>query len=111
MILILLMAMFFWGGYIGNEFRDTGYGAVGLAVFISYLFKFFPLRKIYFEAFEYNGPSLSMLQNFGFVEEGRFKKHRFYNGGYHDVLRFALHRDCISKVELLLSKLEKRCES
>lgn len=97
----------FLGGYVASASRRSGCGAIGMAMVISYLFKFFPLNKIYFEVFAYNGPSISMLQNFGFVEEGRFKGHRFYDGKYHDVLRFALYRDKLDKVNSMLSRLSK----
>ncbi|MEK7148386.1 MAG: GNAT family protein [Patescibacteria group bacterium] len=97
----------FLGGYIAKTSRGNGYGAIAMAMVISYLFQFFPLHKIYFEVYEYNEQSISMLQNFGFVEEGRFKGHRFYDGKRHDVLRFALYRDELDKVKSLLSRISR----
>lgn len=97
----------FMGGYIPEEFRKKGYGAIACAMLVAYLFEFFPLHKIYFEALEYNKLSQSMLQNFNFVEEGKFKEHRFYNGKRHDLLRFAAYRTCLSKIQPLLLKLSK----
>ena len=95
----------FLGGYTPRAFRRNGYGAIGMSMVILYLFRFFPLHKIYFEVFEYNVPSISMLQNFGFVKEGRFKGHRFYDGKYHDVLRFALYRNKMDKINSLLLRI------
>ncbi|KKT59014.1 MAG: GNAT family acetyltransferase [Candidatus Giovannonibacteria bacterium GW2011_GWA1_44_25] len=97
----------FMGGYIPEEFRKKGYGAMACAMLTAYLFEFFPLHKIYFEALEYNKLSQSMLQSFDFVEEGRFKEHRFYAGQRHDLVRFAAYRKCLSKIQPLLSKLNK----
>ncbi len=98
----------FIGGYMPEGTRGLGYGAISCALYISYLFEFFPLHKIYFEAFGYNKFSLPMLRNFGFVEEGRFKEHRFYNGERHDLIRMAVYRDGLGKIQSLLSRLSKR---
>lgn len=98
----------FIGGYADKDFRGVGYGAISCALFVTYLFRFFNLHKIYFDVLGYNEPSISMLQNFNFVEEGRFKGHRFYNGEYHDLIRFAVYRDGLSKIHDFVSRLEKR---
>ena len=81
----------FMGGYMPPDTRGLGYGAISCALYISYLFEFFPLHKIYFEVLGYNKFSLPLLQNFGFVEEGRFKEHRFYDGERHDLIRMAVY--------------------
>lgn len=98
----------FIGGYMPKDTRGFGYGAISCALYIAYLFEFFPLHKIYFEALGYNKFSLPLLQNFGFVEEGRFREHRFYDGGRHDLVRMAVYRDGLGKIQSLLSKLSER---
>ncbi len=98
----------FMGGYMPKETRGFDYGAICCALYISYLFEFFPLHKIYFEALGYNKFSLPMLQNFGFIEEGRFKEHRFYDGERHDLIRMAAYREGLEKIQSLLSRLSKR---
>lgn len=98
----------FMGGYMPKDTRELGYGAISCALYISYLFEFFPLHKIYFEALGYNKYSLPLLQNFGFIEEGRFKEHRFYDGGRHDLIRMAVYRDGLGKIQSLLARLSKR---
>lgn len=98
----------FIGGYVDKEFRRTGYGAISCALLITYLFKYFPLYKIYCEVVEYNKPSISMVRNFGFIEEGRFTGHRFCDGGYQDILRFAIYRDGLDKIQQFVARLEKR---
>ena len=97
----------FMGGYIPEEFQKRGYGAIACAMLTVYLFEFFPLHKIYFEALEYNKLSQSMLQSFYFIKEGKFKEHRFYDGKRHDLVRFAAYRNCLSKIEPLLLRLNK----
>lgn len=98
----------FIGGYMPGNTRGFGYGAISCALLISYLFEFFPLHKIYFEALGYNKFSLPMLQNFGFIEEGRFKEHHFYDGERHDLIRMAVYRDSVCVIRSLLSRLSKR---
>lgn len=98
----------FMGGYMPKDTRGLGYGAITCMLYISYLFEFFPLHKIYFEALGYNKFSLPLLQNFGFTEEGRFREHRFYDGERHDLIRMAVYRDGLGKIQSLLSKLSKK---
>lgn len=98
----------FIGGYMPGDTRGLGYGAISCALYISYLFEFFPLYKIYFEAVDYNKFSLPMLRNFGFIEEGRFREHHFYNGERHDLIRMAVYRGGLEKIQSLLSKLSKK---
>jgi diamine N-acetyltransferase len=98
----------FIGGYMPEDTRGLGYGAISCALYLPYLFEFFLLHKVYFEAFGYNKFSLPMLRNFGFVEEGRFKEHRFHDGEYHDLIRMAVYRDDLKKTQSLLARLSKR---
>jgi RimJ/RimL family protein N-acetyltransferase len=92
----------FIGGYMSKPFRGLGYGAVGLALLISYLFKSFPVHKVYLDVVSNNSPSLRMLKKFGFGEEGRFKEHHYDDGHRYDMVRFAAYRDCLTKVRSLL---------
>lgn len=79
--------------YLEEEYERKGYGAETVAIFLDYLFATFPLHKIYFEVYDYNRLSLSTLQTAGFVEEGRFKEHRFVGGKRYDLIRFAFFRE------------------
>lgn len=40
--------------YIDEVYENMGYGAEAVALLVCYLFKFLPIHKIYFEAFEYS---------------------------------------------------------
>mgnify|MGYP001582364459 CR=1 FL=1 len=94
--------------YIDEVYENMGYGAEAVTLLVCYLFKFLPIHKIYFEAFEYNGLSVSTLRNAGFQEEGRFKEHRFFDGKRHDVFRFAAYRSSLQKLEPLLRRFQNR---
>ena len=94
--------------YIDEKHERMGYGAEAVTLMVCYLFKFYPIHKIYFEAFAYNKLSLSTLQSAGFIEEGRFKEHRFLNGVRYDVVRFAAYRNSLEKLEPLKERFQNR---
>lgn len=98
----------FIGTYIDEQHERMGYGAEAVALLVHYLFKFFPIHKIYFEVFAYNKLSLSTLRNAEFVEEGHFKEHRFIDGARYDVIRFAACRSSLKKLNCLLKKFQNR---
>ena len=87
--------------YIDSLHENRGYGVEAIILLAHYLFLFLPIRKICFEVFGYNQLSLSTMRSgelYGFYEEGRFKEHRFFEGKYHDVFRFAVYRDSMEKI-------------
>lgn len=74
------------------EYQNKLYGAEAGVKFVNYLFKYFPIRKIYFDVFEYNDKSNDLLTSMGFKLEGEFKEHKFYNGNYYSLYRYAVFR-------------------
>lgn len=97
----------FVGTFIDQKFRSVGYGAEASALFLDYLFTYFSFRKIYTDVYVYNDNSQGCLMGAGFVEEGRFKDHRFYDGGYHDLVRYAIYRDRLEVVAKLARQQHK----
>lgn len=79
--------------YIEKEYRQTYASAVAGTLFCDYLFTFYDLRKIYAMVYDYNNASKGFLAHGGFVQEGRLKEYRYYNGKYYDMLTLALYRD------------------
>ena len=78
--------------YIVEKYRNIGVGAyVGLK-FMYYLFKYYPLRRIYCEVYEYNSNSLNSLVQCGLEETGRIKEYRYYDGKYHDLILLTITR-------------------
>lgn len=96
--------------FVDELWRRRGYGPEAGILLTCYLFDFFPLHKIYFEAFGYNDPSLSMLRTAGFVEEGVFREHRFFNGERHDVVRFAAYGSKLDRIRHLAERFRNRKE-
>ncbi len=90
--------------------RGRGLGAKAGMLFFNYLFSYFPLRKLYCEAYDYNPASCHLLQSAGFVLEGEFHEHRFFGGQYYTLFRYALYRPAFySRFEGMLSALTGGC--
>ena len=79
--------------YVKPEFQYGAYGLIAAVKFIDFLFKFYNLNKIFTEVYDFNEPSLKLHKTFGFVEEGRLKEYKYYNGKLHDMLIFAVTRE------------------
>ena len=79
--------------YICPKYQSRGYGAEAGLLFSNYLFCFFPIRKIYCDVYGYNSKSQQLLKGVGFKLEGQLREHRYFNGAYHDMYRFATFRD------------------
>lgn len=71
--------------YIKPEFRSEGIGAIAALKMIDYLFRAYPLRKIYSEVYDYNRESLASNLDAGFSEEACLKEYRYFNGEYYDL--------------------------
>lgn len=79
--------------FITKAYQRRGYGAEAFAAFVNYLFSRHELFKVYLEVYEYNLESLLIMRGAGFVEEGRFRRHRLIDGKRYDVIRFAIYRE------------------
>ena len=84
--------------FMDEQLRNGFLGAEAGVLFCEYLFKYFPLRKIYCVAFAYNKESTSILEQAGFSREGVFKEHKYFNGKYHDMYTYAIYREEITKL-------------
>jgi RimJ/RimL family protein N-acetyltransferase len=98
----------FMGTFIEDDVKEKGYGAEVSVLFIRHLFDNFPIRKISIDVFSYNAPSLSGCENLGFVKEGEFREHRFYNGKYWNVVRMAMLRTETQRAFEIWDRLTRR---
>lgn len=64
-----------------------------LKLFIDYLFKCFPIRKIYCEVYENDNNKLDILQTIGFSEEATLDEDVFFDGKYYNKHILALYRE------------------
>jgi RimJ/RimL family protein N-acetyltransferase len=73
----------------------AGAGAIeGVALFFRYLFRHWPLRKIYLESLEFNVPQYASAIELGlFREEGRLRSHHYFDDRYWDMSLYAVYRE------------------
>jgi RimJ/RimL family protein N-acetyltransferase len=67
-----------------------GYAEEASIAIIDYCFIHENLRKINLGVVEENAAAVNLYKKLGFVIEGKYRNHGFYNGHYCDVLRMAL---------------------
>lgn len=65
----------------------------GVFIFLAYLFKTWPFRKIYVQTMEYNLDRYRSMCGRLLVEEGRLREHHFLAGRYWDEVTLAVYRD------------------
>lgn len=97
--------------FLEEKFVGKGFGVDAVALLIVHLFSILPIHKVYFDVFGYNDFSASALRGIGFAEEGRFKEHRVFEGVRYDLFRFAVYRDSLVKIQVLLRFLERRAQT
>lgn len=67
--------------------------AEGGIMFLDYLFRHFPLRKIYADVYEFNVKSIRLLKTAGFKCEAHLAEHRYFDGRYYALETYALYRE------------------
>ena len=65
----------------------------GAAIFLSYVFSTWNLRKLYVEASSFNLEQFKRVAGRLLVEEGRLHDHFFYAGQFWDLHHLAIYRD------------------
>lgn len=94
--------------FVAEPWRDKGYGAEAMIIFLEYLFREYGLYKVYAEVYSYNLESLHTLVSGKFVEEGRFRGHRLYHNERCDLIRMAFFRSQIRNFASLVERLTNR---
>lgn len=79
--------------YVSKASRRNIVASEAGLLMIDYLFSYYDLHKIYSIVYDYNTTSLEFQKKAGFIEEGLFREHRYYNGKFHDVHLMALYPD------------------
>jgi len=84
-----------WGFIIGDKDKQgKGYSVEAPRLMFKYAFSVLNLRKIYGYPICLNKATFRMHEKIGgFIEEGRLKRHVYYDGEYHDVLILSLFRE------------------
>ena len=79
--------------YICPEYQGVGVGASAGIRFLDYLFRNYPLRRIYTEVYAYNKKSLESQKSCGLTITGRIPEYRYYNNSYHDLILMTISRE------------------
>jgi len=75
---------------LDQSWRGKGYGIRMLQAFLEFYFHVLGFRRITAEVYEYNTRSRKLVEKLGFLEEGRLRKARFWNGEFHDIIVYGL---------------------
>lgn len=77
--------------YIGNEnYRHRGIEVQALGLLKDKAFSEYNLQRLWAEVYAFNEYNIQLLEQSGFVYEGRLRRHVFKLGRYHDSLIYAL---------------------
>lgn len=79
--------------YLDNKYRVGIYCAESIIKFMDMLFKYYSIRKIYTEVYEFNYESVKSNISFGFKEESKLSEYRYYNDQYWDFIIFSMSRE------------------
>lgn len=83
----------FLGIMIGSpEHRNKGIGSEAVSLVLKYGFEFLGLLKISLDVIKSNVAALRVYKKLGFIEEGIFHKHFYFNNEHHDVVRLAVFK-------------------
>lgn len=74
------------------NYRKTGAGGFAAIDLLAFLFRAYPLRKIYATVYDYNKESLASNLSAGFIEEGLLREYRYYDGRYHSLHYLSIDR-------------------
>jgi RimJ/RimL family protein N-acetyltransferase/aryl carrier-like protein len=75
------------------EYTGTGLAAQAVAMFVRYLFRTFPFRKLYMDIPGFNWPQVSSGEGRLFQVEGILRGHNYYAGRYWDEYVCAIYAD------------------
>ncbi len=83
----------FLGVLIEPALHKKSWPLEGVFLFVDYLFRNWPLRKVYAEAPEFSALAFASGNKNLFVEEGRLREHQFFQDRYWDYVYLAVTRE------------------
>lgn len=79
--------------FLDPGFHGKGLGRKILQAMINHAFNQLNLHRLEAEVIEYNKPALKLVEKLGFVQEGRLREARYFDGKYYDIYRYGLLRN------------------
>lgn len=90
-----------YGILMGNRLEwGKGYAKEASILIINFCFNVLKLRKITLGVVENNTSAVALYNKIGFLVEGRYINHVFYNGSYCNVLRMAFFNESFQYEQL-----------
>jgi len=84
-----------------RDYHGRGWPLEGVALFMSYLFNAYPLRKLYLEVPDLNDQRFGRGLGRIFKYEGTLSEHEWHVGAFRDVHFYSMHRDSFLSILLL----------
>ena len=78
--------------WLVSEVHGEGYGKEAVSLVVEYVFREYDTPAVGAGAYDFNEASRGLLKSLGFTEEGRFRKYRFIDGEYRDMVQYGLLR-------------------
>ena len=78
---------------IKKEYHGRGIGRKVLKMIIEYGFGTMNFHRLEAEVVDYNKSAKKLFTDIGFRQEGIFKEAKYYNGEYHNIIRYGLLHD------------------
>lgn len=98
-----------WGFYIGDEYSPLGMGSLLGYASLNYIFQDLGIRKLTAEVLSYNTKSIKFHEKFGFINEGRLRKHIIKNNQFIDIVIYGMFKEeWFSKRPEILETIEGR---
>lgn len=82
----------FWAFY-SSPVATKGIGAKMEYLALEYAFEILNLNKLSCEVLDYNISVVNLHKKFGFVQEGFFRNHHFYENEHHGIYRLGIMKD------------------
>ena len=90
-----------------EKYQNLGLGAVAALKMIDYLFKKYPLNRIFVSVFDYNKNSLKNNKKGGFEEVAVLPEYRFCGGEYYSLHILTISRnEFYGKYQKIISKIK-----
>lgn len=74
------------------EARGKGLGKAALKMLMDLAFNTLNFHRLEAEVYSFNTQSLKLIEQLRFRKEGVLREAKFFNGQYHDILRFGILR-------------------
>jgi RimJ/RimL family protein N-acetyltransferase len=83
----------FVGMYLEPQFRLKGHGGEAALLCVDALFRWFPIRIVYTEVYDFAQPLLRLVESMGFQEVGHQPDHYWHEDRFWGITRLGLTRE------------------